>query len=76
MVALRKTEVSVQYTDTVQLAIAEAMERINNCAPSSSLIEAISQEDWDAWDHSQVNPLVADIDVSHGTPVGEVDKFS
>lgn len=76
MVALRKADVSVHYTDTVQVAFAEAMERIAACAPSSTLIASISQADWDSWDHSQVNPLVADSDASNNHDGGEVVSFS
>ncbi|MFC3704473.1 hypothetical protein ACFOOL_06870 [Devosia honganensis] len=62
MAALKKIEPSVTSTDVVQLALGEAMERINACAPTSTLIASIPQDEWDSLDHSEVNPLVADKD--------------
>lgn len=62
MAALKKIEPSVTSTDVVQLALSEAMERILTCAPVSTLISSIPQDEWDSLDHSEVNPLVADVD--------------
>lgn len=62
MSAVRKTDLSAHSTDNVQVAIHDAMERIKSCAPSSTLIASIPQDEWDAWDHSHVNPIVVDAD--------------
>lgn len=73
MAALKKIEQSVQSADVVQVAFAEAMERIAACASSSSLIASISQDEWDSWDHSEINPLVADKDGLNARDEDEVE---
>jgi hypothetical protein len=72
-----KKATSVELTDALQAGFNAAIERIKtlNLDPCSTLIDRISQEDWNAWDASTEFAVVADSSGLNGDGDDIDDEF-
>lgn len=68
MANVKKTAPSVELADALHAGFHAAMERVTalDLDPCDTLVDAISQKEWDAWDASAENALVVDTDGLNG----------
>lgn len=75
MAKVKKGAEPVELNDALKSGVHDAMDRVKDLAldPYNTLVDRISEDDWNSWDEADENPNVCDRDGFDGNGFGLPD---